>query len=410
MSVTPEIALDVAAAFLKFFLDPATRSSGDAFAVYAADSIVHVTKEQENDNVQKSTFQGKTSIGDYMMALPPSALTLAHFDAVGTNHGVLVSATGNEIIDIVDFPWHRSLYLIPTPQGGYYLKSDLLHYQVGKPLQPEVIQIEDEQVIAPAVAPVAVPVPVPVPAPVETEAAAPVVVDEAAAAAVVVPAKKNNKKKPANRPNAKKAADAVAVTPAASDDAAVAAPVDVAPQEAEVVEVVPVVADEPVVADVVVEVAEVAEPVKQEKPAKKAKPMSWAHAVDPEAAVPVAVAPEKSTPVNKKQDRKPIDPANAAAQVFVKYIPAEVTRDQLFKESAAAFGPVAKVIFNDQKRIATVIFKEASAAAQALQTGSLAIADGKCTIVPLLKPGNKFPRQNAPKATNTNQQPEAAKN
>lgn len=147
-----EHARDVAVAFFGLFLDASKRTAEDssAFVVYAADSIARITRAKADGNTEDVTLNGIDSIAMYNLSLPPSVLTLVHYDALPTHgDGIAIMASGTETIDITNYQWSRTLVLSPTPQGGFYLKSDMLHYDVGVQLEAVTTEVI-ETVMVPA--------------------------------------------------------------------------------------------------------------------------------------------------------------------------------------------------------------------------------------------------------------------
>ena len=147
-----EHARDVALAFFGLFLDASKRTAEDssAFVVYAADSIARITRAKADGTTEDVTLNGIDSIAMYNLSLPPSALTLVHFDALPTHgDGIAIMASGTETIDITNYQWSRTLVLSPTPQGGFYLKSDMLHYDVGTQLESITTEVIETIMVQP---------------------------------------------------------------------------------------------------------------------------------------------------------------------------------------------------------------------------------------------------------------------
>lgn len=371
----------VAEAFFAHFFDSEKRTQANpiAFSVYAGDSIARITRAKEDGTTEEVTLNGVESVTMYNLALPPSALTLVHYDAVPThNDGIVIMATGTEIIQITDYPWYRSIVLAPTPQGAFYVKADMLYYGLGTVLAPQVITLPPEQVVQtvePVVEPAVEPVQV-VSSPVEE-------VQTDATTPAVLPTKKRQIRE--NKPRQPRT---------------LVGKTEESPVSTEVVpEVVVEVIPEPVV--VVEEIIPVPTPVPKPVVVVEVTPhnskKSWSElvggkdiekrspkVVKKEEEVVKEVAPAPKVAVKKVEEVKPIQKVTSRptkCQVLAKPLPSNATKDSLFI-AFTQYADVTDVQLHEGNQSATVTFSTPEEASIVLKLKTVAIGSTTVNIAP----------------------------
>jgi hypothetical protein len=310
----------------------------------------------------------------YNLALPPSALTLVHYDAVPThNDGIVIMATGTEIIQITDYPWYRSIVLAPTPQGAFYVKADMLYYGLGKVLAPQVITLPTEQVVQ-TVEPVVEPAQV-VSSPVEE-------VQTDATTPTVLPTKKRQIRE--NKPRQPRTLVGKTEESPVSTEIVPEVVVEVIPEPVVVVEeIIPV--PTPVPKPVVVEVtpqnskrswSELVSSANLEKRSPKV--------VKKEEEVVKEVAPAPKVAVKKVEEVKTIQkvtPRPTKCQVLAKPLPSNATKDSLFL-AFTQYADVTDVQLHEGNQSATVTFSTPEEASIVLKLKTVAIGSTTVNITP----------------------------
>eukprot|EP00461_Guttulinopsis_vulgaris_P000762 UN00762 len=398
-------ALEIAQAFLVHFFDTTKRTEEctDAFVVYSDDSISRITRSKPDNTFDVTNLEGQNSIVEYNLSLPPTQMVVSFFDAVTShNDTIVIQIAGTETIEGIEYPFYRTFVLVPTPQGGYYCKTDLLHYSPA--IQPIIVPVattESQQTNT--TAPVA-----------NTEETKKKVLRKKRVAKKVTTQNPENQEVADDNNNTTTTNNIEQEQPQQQqqpEPEVVVAPVP-QPQQPKIIETpVTIVQDEvkveqkqeePQVPEVVV--------VEEQKPAPKKvlvpapvpaqKPTSWAK-LFPKPAAPVApvveekkeekkvekkpVVEEKKAEAPKKKESKHYPPEQ---QTTVSSIPLGTTQEELLL-ALVVYGDVIDLKFDEKKLTAVATFKTIQDAKDVVKASPIQTARGFCTV----KSKNDRPQQ-----------------